>query len=77
LPHVLDLRNYGLIGGIELEARSDGTSRAFELFTRCFDQGVLTRVTGNVLALSPPLIIEKTHIDELFGRISTVIRTLQ
>jgi beta-alanine--pyruvate transaminase len=77
LPHVLDLRNYGLIGAIELEARSDGSSRAFELFTRCFDQGVLTRVTGNVLALSPPLIIEKPHIDELFGRISEVIRTLQ
>ncbi len=77
LPHVLDLRNYGLIGAIELEARPDGSSRAFELFTRCFDQGVLTRVTGNVLALSPPLIIEKSHIDELFGRIGEVIRTLQ
>jgi beta-alanine--pyruvate transaminase len=38
---------------------------------------LLTRVTGNVLALSPPLIIEKTHIDELFGRIDEVIRTLQ
>src|SRR6185295_8699943 len=77
LPSVLDLRNYGLIGAIELEARPDGSSGAFELFTRCFDQGVLTRVTGNVLALSPPLIIEKSHIDELFGRIGEVIRTLQ
>src|SRR5882672_8360787 len=77
LPCVVDLRNYGLIAGIELQARGDGSSRAFDLFTRCFDEGLLARVTGNVLALSPPLIIEKSHIDELFGRISAVIRTLQ
>jgi beta-alanine--pyruvate transaminase len=77
LPHVIDLRNYGLIGAIELEPRADGSSRAFELFTRSFDEGVLTRVTGNVLALSPPLIIEKSHIDELFGRLAQIIPSLK
>ncbi|HKE43037.1 MAG TPA: hypothetical protein VKB41_00725, partial [Steroidobacteraceae bacterium] len=63
-------------GAIELEPRADGSSRAFELFTRSFDEGLLTRVTGHVLALSPPLIIEKTHIDELFGRLAEIIKTL-
>jgi beta-alanine--pyruvate transaminase len=77
LPRVVDLRNYGLIGAIELEPRADGSSRAFDLFTRSFDEGVLTRVTGNVLALSPPLIIEKSHIDELFGRLAAIIPTLK
>jgi beta-alanine--pyruvate transaminase len=77
LPSVVDLRNYGLIGAIELEPRADGSSRAFELFTRSFDEGLLTRVTGNVLALSPPLIIEKSHIDELFGRLAAIIPSLK
>jgi beta-alanine--pyruvate transaminase len=46
------------------------------VFLKCFERGVLTRVTGDVLALSPPLIIEKGHIDELFGTLADVIRTI-
>lgn len=77
LPHVIDLRNYGLIAGIEFApVAGRGTSRAFDVFVECFERGVLTRSTGNVLALSPPLIIEKNHIDELFGTIADVIKTI-
>jgi beta-alanine--pyruvate transaminase len=77
LPHVVDLRNYGLIGAIEFEPAPGRTNtRAFEVFLKCFERGVLTRVTGDVLALSPPLIIEKGHIDELFGTLADVIRTI-
>jgi beta-alanine--pyruvate transaminase len=77
LPHVVDLRNYGLIGAIEFApAPGRANTRAFEVFLKCFERGVLTRVTGDVLALSPPLIIEKGHIDELFGTIAAVIRSI-
>jgi beta-alanine--pyruvate transaminase len=76
-PHVVDLRNYGLIAAVEFApAPGRASSRAFEVFLKCFERGVLTRVTGDVLALSPPLIIEKPHIDELFGTIGEVIKTI-
>lgn len=64
--HVIDIRNIGLIGGIELEPRPGAaTARASEVFDRCYDKGVMIRVTGDIIALSPPLIIEKTHIDRI------------
>ncbi|MDB5863137.1 MAG: Beta-alanine--pyruvate transaminase [Betaproteobacteria bacterium] len=75
LPHVADVRNLGLVAGIELEplAGKPG-SRAFDAFLRCFDKNVLVRTTGDVIALSPPLIISKQQIDELVGTIADVLR---
>jgi len=75
LPHVIDVRNYGLILGLELEpiAGKAGT-RGYEVFTRCFERGVLVRQTGDVIALSPPLIVEKAQIDQIFGTLSEVLR---
>ena len=64
--YVIDIRNLGLIGGIELEPRAGAvTARAMEVFDRCYDKGVLIRVTGDIIALSPPLIIEKPQIDRI------------
>jgi beta-alanine--pyruvate transaminase len=64
--HVIDIRNMGLIGGIELEPRPGApTQRALEAFRACFDKGVLIRVTGDIMAFSPPLIIEKSQIDQI------------
>jgi len=64
--HVIDIRNLGLIGGIELEPRRNApTQRALECYRMCFDNGLLIRVTGDIIALSPPLIIEKGQIDEI------------
>ncbi|HWX70366.1 MAG TPA: aspartate aminotransferase family protein [Steroidobacteraceae bacterium] len=75
LPHVIDVRNYGLILGLELEpAPGKAGTRAFEVFSRCFERGVLVRQTGEVIALSPPLIIEKPQIDQIFGTLSEVLR---
>nr|WP_315457755.1 aspartate aminotransferase family protein [uncultured Sphingorhabdus sp.] len=72
--HVIDVRTIGLIAGIELEPRpSAPTKRATELFQACFDNGLLVRATGDIIALSPPLILEKSHIDEMFGRIADVL----
>ncbi|MFM5950838.1 MAG: aspartate aminotransferase family protein [Novosphingobium sp.] len=75
--HVIDCRNFGLIGGIELEPRPGApTKRAMEAFHRAFDEGLLIRVTGDIIALSPPLILEKSHIDEIFGKIREVLATI-
>lgn len=64
--HVIDIRDLGLIAGIELEARAESPSaRAFECFLHCYESGVLVRTTGDVIALSPPLIIEKAQIDRI------------
>jgi beta-alanine--pyruvate transaminase len=77
LPHVIDVRNIGLIGAIELEPMPDApTKRAFPAFLEAFENGVLIRTTGDTIALSPPLIISRAQIDELFGTLSTVLKTL-
>lgn len=77
LPHVIDIRNMGLIAGIEL-APIEGkpTARAFEAFLRAYDKGILVRTTGDIIALSPPLIISKAEIDQLFGTLADVLRDL-
>src|SRR5262245_40823255 len=67
-PHVIDIRNLGLVGGIELEPRPGApTQRALEIHRACFNAGVLVRTTGDTIALSPPLIIEKPQIDQIVG----------
>jgi beta-alanine--pyruvate transaminase len=76
LPYVKDIRNLGLICGIELESvPGKPTARAFDAFLKCFwEKGVLIRTTGDIIALSPPLIIEKPQIDQLFGAIADVLK---
>jgi beta-alanine--pyruvate transaminase len=77
LPHVVDLRSIGLIAGIELESIPGKPGvRAFNAFKKAFADGVLIRTTGDIIALSPPLVIEKKHIDELFGKLTTVLNNL-
>jgi beta-alanine--pyruvate transaminase len=77
LPHVIDIRTIGLIAGIELApiAGKPGV-RAFTAFKQAFADGVLIRTTGDIIALSPPLVLEKAHIDELFGKLATVLKNL-
>lgn len=70
-PHVIDVRNIGLVAGIELAAR-DGVvgARGYDVFTNAFhEQGALIRVTGDIVALSPPLIISDAQIDELATKV--------
>jgi beta-alanine--pyruvate transaminase len=75
LPNVIDIRDIGLIAGIELAPRpGKPTQRALGIFRRCFDDGVLVRVTGDIVALSPPLIVEKPHVDRIFGTLAEAIR---
>jgi beta-alanine--pyruvate transaminase len=72
--NVIDVRNIGLIAAIELEPRTGAPGRrAYEAFVKAFENGVLIRVTGDIIALSPPLIVEKPEIDRLFQSVREVV----
>ncbi len=74
-PNVIDIRNIGLVGAIELKPiDGEPTKRAFAAFVKAFEKGVLIRTTGDIIALSPPLIVEKGHIDEIVDCIRTVLK---
>lgn len=75
LPYVIDLRNMGLIGACELDPiPGKPGARGFDVFVRAFEKGILVRVTGDIIAFSPPLIIERSHIEELFGKFAEVLK---
>jgi beta-alanine--pyruvate transaminase len=75
LPHVIDVRNYGLILGLELAgiAGKPG-ARAYEVFVKCFERGLLVRQAGDVIALSPPLVVEPAQIEQMFTTLAEVLR---
>jgi beta-alanine--pyruvate transaminase len=74
-PNVIDIRNMGLVGGVELQGiAGEPTKRAFGIFLDCWEKGLLIRTTGDTIALSPPLIIEKSHIDHIFETLRGAIR---
>ena len=74
LPHVIDIRNLGMVAGIELSPRpGEPGQRGFEVHRRCFEQGALVRYTGDVIALSPPLIIEPAQIENLLKIVAEAI----
>jgi beta-alanine--pyruvate transaminase len=77
-PHVIDIRNMGLIGAVELEPiAGEPTKRAFNAFLKAYEKGILIRTTGDIIAMSPPLIISKAQIDELIGTLGDVLKTLE
>jgi beta-alanine--pyruvate transaminase len=76
--NVIDVRNFGLMAAIELEpAPGRPGARGFAAFLQCFERGVMTRATGDIIALSPPLIITRAQIDELAGTMDKVLRDLE
>ncbi|MBN8829945.1 MAG: aspartate aminotransferase family protein [Sphingomonadales bacterium] len=75
--HVVDIRNLGLIAGIELAPGPHGPgSRGHEIYLRCWEAGVLIRVTGDIIALSPPLIVEKAQIDRIVETVRTMLKDI-
>ncbi len=76
LPHVVDLRNIGLVGAVELAPREGAApgARAYDVFLDCFDAGVLVRQTGDIIALAPPLIVEKDEIARMMDTIAAALR---
>jgi beta-alanine--pyruvate transaminase len=76
-PHVIDIRNLGLVAGIELAPREGAPgARAMEAFHRAFDAGLLIRVTGDIIALSPPLMIAAPQIDTIFAMLREILTDL-
>ncbi len=72
--HVKDVRNLGIIAGIELESRDGAVGqRAYEVFVKCFEAGLLIRVTGDIIALSPPLIVEEAQVSEMVDTLRNVL----
>ena len=77
-PHVVDIRNVGLVGAAAVSPRDGAVgARAYDLFVQCFEDGLLVRQTGDTIALSPPLIIDKTQIDQIVNVIGTVLKRLK
>ena len=75
--HVIDIRNLGLIGAIELEPiAGEPTRRAFSAFLDAYEKGLMIRTTGDIIAFSPPLIIEKAEIDQLVETMHDVLAAL-
>jgi beta-alanine--pyruvate transaminase len=76
-PHVRDVRNLGLIAGIELEPRPGKPgSRGYQVFLRCLERGVLTRYTADILAFSPPLIVEPAQIEQIFTTVKEALQSV-
>jgi beta-alanine--pyruvate transaminase len=77
LPHVIDIRNLGMVAGVELAPRPGAVgARAYDVFTACYHAGLLVRVTGDIIAISPPLIAQRHHIDEIAGILGDVIKAV-
>ncbi len=75
--HVIDIRNMGLIGAVELEPIPEApTKRAFSAFLKAYEKGILIRTTGDIIAMSPPLIIDRAQVDELIGTLREVLEAL-
>jgi len=76
-PHVKDIRNLGLMGAVELNSR-DGApgTRAYDVFLKCFEKGVMVRFTGDILAFSPPLIVTDAQIDEIFATVKAALHSV-
>jgi beta-alanine--pyruvate transaminase len=77
LPHVIDVRNLGMVAAVELEPRPGAVgARGYEAFVECFKAGLLVRMTGDVLAMSPPLVIEESQVDEAVGILRGVLERI-
>jgi len=76
--HVVDIRNIGLVGAVELAPRAGApNARGYETFLRCFEKGVLVRQTGDIIALAPALIVEEKQIDRMVSTLREVLGGLE
>ena len=76
-PYVIDVRNYGLIGAVELTPiEGQPTARAMSIFRECYDKGLIIRTTGDTVAFSAPLIVKESQIGQTVEIIRTTLRSL-
>jgi beta-alanine--pyruvate transaminase len=73
-PHVIDVRNLGLMGAIEMDPLGGSPGeRAQAIFRSCYDAGVLIRITGDTIALAPSLVYEEQQLDVLFSAVGEAL----
>lgn len=77
-PNVIDVRTIGLVGAIELEPiAGQPTKRAFSAFIKAFEKNLMIRTTGDIIAMSPPLIVENEHIDQIVEILREVLTNIE
>ena len=75
LPNVVDIRNVGLMGAVEVAPRKEGVgTRGYDVMVDCFNNGLYLRMSGDSFAMSPPLIVEKSHIDDMVSILGDAIK---
>jgi beta-alanine--pyruvate transaminase len=75
--HVIDIRNHGLVGAVELAPRPGaGGARAFEAYLKCYEKGVLVRQTADIIAIAPALVVEDAQIDQIVSTLREVLTAL-
>lgn len=75
LPNVIDIRNVGLMGAVELSPRAGAPgARGYEIMVDCFERGLYFRQSGDAIAMSPPLIVERSHIDDIVSILGDAIK---
>ena len=78
MPNVIDIRSIGLVAAVELAPRADGPGkRAYDVFVDCFERGVLLRTTGDIIAMSPPLIIEPAHVERIVSTLGDALKRVK
>ena len=76
--HVVDVRNHGLVGAVELQPRAGAPgARGFETYLKCFEKGVLVRQTGDIMAFAPAFIIDDAQIGQIAGTVREVLATIE
>jgi len=74
-PNVIDVRAIGLVAGVELSSRPDAVgARAYDVMVDCFNHGLVLRVSGDSIAMSPPLIVERAHIDDMVSILGDALK---
>jgi beta-alanine--pyruvate transaminase len=78
MPNVIDIRSVGLVAAVELQPRADGPGkRAYDVFVDCFERGLLLRTTGDIIAMSPPLILETAHVERIVSTLGDALRRVK
>ena len=74
---MVDVRNFGLMAAVELEPRADGpTLRALDVFRFCFEHGLMVRTTGDIVALTPALIVSEEQIAQIVEILGAALRAV-
>lgn len=76
MPSIVDIRNCGLIGAVQFAEQADGKPIGFNILKHCYEKGVMVRSMGNTIALSPPLIIEKDHVDVIVDTLQSIAKEI-